>query len=171
MSAEVDWVLATIKANWAAGAWADVPLERIDRDNSELLEGDIRSRKEDLQRSNYVGAALADRATSPLGFEYDHEVEAVVGVRVEGLHADQWGHVDPDGALPPTADDDGVPFDALVREIRKTLLRDRTYPQTNTPDTDHYTVLVTNESPDSAAFRDYYRYDLDVILRGDEKLP
>lgn len=171
MSAEVDWVLETIKANWSAGAWTDVPLERINRDNSELLEGDIRSRSEELERSNYVGASLVDRDSDPLGTEYDLDVETVVGLRIEGLHADQWGNVDPDASLPPTESGGPVPFDGLVREIRHALLRDRTYPETDTPDTDHYTVLITNESPDSAAYRDYYRYDFDVVLQGDETLP
>jgi len=161
MSAEVDWVLEQLGS--VVGS-TTVPLKRVNRDESEILEDDIRKRKGDLQQANFVGATLADRDPEPLGFEYDHEVETVVGVRVEGLHAAEWGHIDPAGA-------DGIPWDELVRRIKRALLAERTDPAVGAPDTDYHSLLITNVAPNSASYRDYYRTDFDVVFQGDETLP
>lgn len=165
MSAERDWALDQL-ASVVTSVSNDygATLERVNRDDSEILEGGIRTRKGELKEAAYVGATLADREPEPLGFEYDHELETVVAVRVEGLHTDEWGHIDPGGT-------DGVPWDVLVRRIKRALLAERTYPAVGAPDTDYYSLLITNVAPDSASHRDYYREDFDVVLQGDETLP
>ena len=49
---------------------ADHPLKRINRDESKLLEGDIRKRKADLLKGNYVGAGPVDPAHTTIGTEH-----------------------------------------------------------------------------------------------------
>jgi len=167
----VQTILDAIADNWSAGSFADIPLERIDRDNSELLDGGVRSHTEDLQDSNYVGATLADRSADPIGTEYDHRLEVVVGVRIEGAHHSEWGYVNPDASLPPATAGDPVPWQPLVDEIRTAILRDRREPTTGETDIDYLDLQITNEAPQSADYGDYYRHDVDVLLTGYETLP
>lgn len=165
MTAEVDWVLDTIVENWPGDFYA-APVERVDRDESKLLEGDIRSRTEDLEKSNYVGATHADTLTSPVGTEYDHELETIVGVRLEGLtaHNGHFGHVDPTGS-------DGIPWSEFVQNVRRGLLAERSYPDVGRIHRDYTDLRITNEASQSENYRDYYRTDFDVVLGGYEELP
>lgn len=177
----VDAVLGFITDNWQAGTYADIPLERIDRDDSELLDGSVRSHSEDLQADNYVGATLADTDRQAIGTEYDHQVEVVVGVRIEGLHHTEHGNVDPDAALPPGTANDPVPWfeyvdgsdteqPGLVKEIRDAILRDRTFPSTRQADISYTDLQIANGVDTSSDYTDYYRHDFDVILSGYEEL-
>jgi hypothetical protein len=163
-SPEVDWTLTQLGS--VVGSLT-TPLKRVDRDESHVLDGDIRSRKEDLQKANYVGSTLADVSSVPVGTEYDHRREAVVGVRIEGLHHSEWGHVDPAGS-------NGIPFDndgGLVDKIRDALLAERTYPAAGGQGVTYTDLRITNESPQSSTYGDYYRHDFDVLFTGYETLP
>lgn len=163
MSAEVDWVLDQL-ASVVSNQPADHPLKRVDRDDSEILEDSIRSRKGELQAANYVGATLADRVPEPVGSDYDHRLETVVGLRIEGLHADAYGHIDPDGV-------DGVQWtDGLVAEIRDALLAERHYPAAGPTGVTYTDLQFQNEAPDSAQHRDFYRHDIDIVFHGFEDL-
>jgi hypothetical protein len=167
MSAEVDWVLDTLQSVVDDYADTDHPLKRVNRDDSELLEGSIRSREADLQEANYVGATLADFDGEPIGTEFNQNTESIVGVRIEGLHHSEWGHVDPDGV-------DGVQFDApggLVDQIKTALQAEREFPSVGHPDISFKSLYIGNEAPQSADWADYYRYDFDVRLTGHETLP
>lgn len=178
MSAEVEWVLEQIGQSPVTGTMTvdgtdgvtstttiqDEPLKRVNRDNSDILEGDIRTRKADLQDGLFVGATLASVSTEPLGTEFDQRVEAVVGVRIEGLHHGEWGHVDPGGT-------NGIPFGELVDDVTTTLYQERQFPDVGRPDTDYHTLRLENHAPQSAQYRDYYRYDFDVRFVGYETLP
>lgn len=160
MTAEVDWVLNQFGS--VVGS-ITAPLKRVNRDESEILEDDIRERKGELQDANFVGATFANRSTDAIGTEYDHAVEAVVGVRVEGLHHSEWGHIDPDGV-------EGIDFDELVRRLRDALLAERTFPNVGSPDGTYTDLQITNEAPQSSDYRDYYRHDFDVVFNGFEDL-
>lgn len=171
MTAEVDWVLSqfasvvtSVGKDYTLQNGDAVTLKRINRDESEILEGNIRDRKGELRQAAYVGATFADRAPTPIGTEYDHRVEAVVGVRIEGLHHSEFGHVDPDGT-------NGIPFDELVRRLRDALLAERTFPNVGSPDATYTDLQITNEAPQSSDYQDYYRHDFDVLFRGYEDLP
>lgn len=162
---EVQWVLDQLQSV-VNNQPADYPLERIDRDNSEILEGSVDTRRAELQDANYVGAALVDRSTSPIGTEYDHDVEAVVGVRIEGYSGD-FGNIDPDGQ-------DGVVFagdGGLVEQIRDAVLVKRTFPAAGGSDTEYTHVAIQNEAPQSSNYADYWRHDFDLVFSGFETLP
>jgi len=167
---EVTWTLDKIKTNWSAGSYSDIPLERIDRDDSDKLDGNVRSHVSDLQADNYVGATFADRSTSPIGTEFDYDVEAVVGVRIEGLHHTEYGYVDPDASLPPSTAGDPVPWDALVEEIRSAIMTDRKHPSVGRSNVSYTDVQIANENRQSANFGDYYRCDFDLLFNGYEEL-
>lgn len=166
MSAEVDWVLDQLQSvvnNQPAGS----PLKRVNRDESRLLEGDIRDRKSDLQQANYVGATLADFDGEPIGTEFHQNTESIVGIRIEGLHHSEWGHIDPAG-------NDGAQFDApggLVDQIEDALWAEREFPAVGHPDISFKSLYIENHAPQSADYADYFRYDFDVRLTGHEKLP
>ncbi|QLH78675.1 hypothetical protein HZS55_15875 [Halosimplex rubrum] len=169
---EVQWVLQRIDEYYGAGALSagvggageGPPLERVDRDESQLLEQGVRSHTAELQNANIVGASLADYMTSVVGTEYDHAVEAIVGLRIAGLHHSEWGHIDPDGS-------DGAPWSSLVATVRRALLRERTWPAVGRPDVSYTDLQLVNPAPQSSNYGDYYRYDVDVQFRGYEELP
>lgn len=158
---EVDWVLEQFESvkNSVAG-----PLTRVDRDDSELLEGAIRDRRGDLQTSNFVGATFTGRSSTPIGTEYHHDLDVVVGVRIEGLHHSEFGYIDPDGH-------EGVAFDELVNQLRDAILSQRKRPSPDRPDISYRHLRVVNEAPQSSNYADYYRHDFDVRFVGYEDLP
>lgn len=160
---EVDWVLSQLGS--VVGSLT-TPLRRVDRDESRILDGDIRKRTAELEKANYVGASLADVSSTPIGTEFDHDREAVVGVRIEGLHHSQWGHVDPSGS-------DGIPFGddgGLVDRIREALLAERTYPSAGGSGVTYTHLEIANEAPQSSDYEDYYFHSLDVVFHGYEDL-
>jgi len=172
MTAEVEWVLQRIDDYFSYGgggygetAFGGEPtLKRVNRDRSEVLEGSIRTREADLQDANYVGAALADRSSEALGTEFNLRVETIVGIRVEGLHHTEYGFIDED-------DEEGVPFDELVDDIKQAIWSERSFPDVGREDTQYHTLYIENEAPRSAEYSDYYRYDADVRLVGYRTLP
>jgi hypothetical protein len=171
MTAEVDWVLDQL-ASVVNDQPADHPLRRVDRDHSRVYESSqtvdmttpIRKRKEQLQQANYVGATHADRSPDPIGTEYDHRIETVVGIRLEGAHHSEWGHIDPDG-------NEGVAFDTLTRQVRRTLLAAREFPDPSAPHTQYHSLFVRNTDYQLSDYSDFYRWSADVVLAGYEQLP
>jgi hypothetical protein len=175
MSEEVDWALDQL-ASVVDDQPADHSLRRVDRDDSEVyetgqtvdMETPIHDRTGQLEKANFVGVSLADRAPTPIGTSFDYDLETVLGVRIEGLTADggEWGHIDPDGA-------DGVPFDGaggLVPQIRAALLANRTFPDAGRPAVDYTDVRTANEVNQSSNYSDYFRYDFDLVFSGYEEL-
>lgn len=163
MNPEVEFVLDAIDSNYGE-ALEDVPLKRVDRDNSDILEDDVHTRTGKLEETNFVGARFADRSPTPIGTEYDHRIEAVVGVRIEGMHHSEYGHIDPDGV-------EGVDWDELVRKIRRAILTERKFPDVGRSDTGYTYLSLANEVDTSSEYADYYRYDMDILFFGFEELP
>lgn len=164
MSAEVDYVLEAIGANWPGGGFADVPLTRIDRDDSEFFESGLRSRTSELKESNYVGASLKGRNPKPAGFSYEHRLNTVVPVTIVGMHCSEWGHVDPDGA-------EGIPWEDLVRGVTDAVLTERDYPPIDRARTTYHTTFLENDVDRSDDHANFYEYHFDLRFRGYETLP
>lgn len=173
---EVEWVLdriGTVADSVAADYGADI--ERIDRDESQFYDRDesvtmsepLPQRKGALERSCYIGAQTADGSETPIGTEYDLDVERVVGLRVEGLHHARRGQVDPTGNA-------GVPWrngdDGLVERIRAALYDQRTWPDAGGSNVAFSDLQLTNPADTSSNLRDFYRWDVDVVFDGFETL-
>lgn len=165
MSAEVDWLLATLNSVVAAQP-TDHPLYRVDRDETRTYTAagalgtvpSVRSREGELQEANFVGVALADSV--PTAEINDTErVEVTLSVRLEGLHHEQFGHVDPAGT-------EGVPWQGLLDDVREAIRAERSYPAVGRPGIKYHTALITVEAPQSSQHRDYFRHDMDITLRG-----
>jgi len=150
------------------------PLRRVDRDNARIYEGGgtfdmdraLTERTGDLRKSNFVGATYADRSDEYLGTGPTLRIEEVVGVRAEG-YAGDWGHVDPTGT-------NGVVFagtdDSLVQQCIDTLYDGLAFPDAGRTDVGFKDLAISNQSPRSDDWVEYYRYDFDVVFAGFEDL-
>ncbi|KZX49297.1 hypothetical protein [Haloarcula sp. K1] len=182
MSADVDWVLdqlASVVDSVATdysitnqdGTASDVVIKRVDRDDAQVYEGSqsvdmttpITERTGELQTGCFIGATQASGAEEPIGTEYDLDIEHVVGLRVEGLHESQFGHVDPAG-------EDGIPFDELKHRIRMALYNGREYPSAGRSNVSFTHLQLTNPAPQSDDWQHYFRWDVDVVFDGFEDL-
>lgn len=169
----VQYVLDSIKTNWQAGDFDDVPLDRVDGDNNQILGENIRTKTQELQDNNYVTAAYVGKTADPIGTEYDLDIDATVRVRVAGLHHSEHGLVDPEAEFPPSSASSPVPFndvDGLVGAIKDALYADRTFPDV-AADYDEKSVIINNEpGPLSYEYGDYYLYEFEALIDGFEEL-
>lgn len=168
---EVQFTLDAIQSNTAA-ALADIPLERIDRDNSNLLDrSDPHEHSTDLQEMNYVGAALADTSRSFVDPSANYDVERVVSVRLEGAHVSEHGAIDPYAG---TADANGnatwptTQWTALVDDVQSAIDAEVTFPDVDRADTTYKDLRIANDTDLSSNYSDYYRRDFDVLFMGFE---
>jgi len=182
---EVEWVLdrlATVVDDVAATYTLSaernndpVQVRRIDRDNSRLYDGGdpigmtepLHTRKGKLEAGCYIGAQTVSADGAPIGTGYDLDLERVVGLRVEGLVASEYGHVDPDGA-------DGVPWrngnDGLVDRVRTALYNERTWPDAGGTGVSFTHLQLANVADTSSNWKDFFRWDADVVFDGFEEL-
>lgn len=149
-----EWVLETIESNWP-GEFPD-DLERVNRDDSEQMDTGIRSRTSDLERANFVGAATTSEVAAPLGAGGTDVVQPVVQVRVEGLHADEYGHVD-----------NAAAFRSLVDDVKQTLRQEHSPTVGDAHPASIVKLYVENETDQSHLFRDHFLAEFDVRFVGD----
>jgi hypothetical protein len=167
-SVATDYTLAEERANDV------VAIRRVDRDDSVVYDGSadidmaepLRKREKALKTGIFVGATFADRDFTPVGTEYNNRAETVIGLTVEGMNADKYGHVDPEGS-------NGAPIDIVVRRIRRALLSAdaRAYPDPGVPDVAYHDLIQVVDDPQSAQYRDFYRWQGEFAFRGYESLP
>ncbi|QRY26361.1 hypothetical protein [Halobacterium sp. BOL4-2] len=175
MSSEVTWVLdqfasvaTTVSNNYTLASGDPVQLERVNRDESRILDqppGDIQG---ELQTGVFVGATHVDTVRDPIGTEYDADREVVVGVRVTGLTHREYGHIDPSGQ-------NGIPFDdadsaGIVQRLKDALLAERTWPAAGPADVSYTHLELQNEANTSQQYADTFRADWDVVFSGHEEL-
>ena len=160
MTKEVDWVLEQLGS--VVGS-TTTPLRRVNRDESRILEQDVRSIQGELTRANYVGVTHVDTTRDPVGTEYDADREVVVGVRVTGLTCEEHGWVDSTGQA-------GMPFDELVARCKDALWSERTWPAAGPSGVSYTHLQLQNESNTSEQYADFYRADWDVVFDGYEDL-
>ncbi|MFC5278648.1 hypothetical protein ACFPM1_07755 [Halorubrum rubrum] len=135
----------------------EVPIRRVDRNESEIFDGSIRTRKSELQTSNYISAALVDDDESHGGFGGEYDAEAIVSLRIEGLTHRKRGHIDPDGQ-------EGIDFTTLYRRVREALKAADEWP--GVAGADYHTVFLENGTNRSSDWRDFYDYRVDVRFDG-----
>lgn len=160
MSSEVEWVLAQLKSVVDAQP-ADHPLKRVNRNDSDTLDGNIHDRTGNLRVANYVGVGGGDRSSTPVGTEYDRRLETTVGVRIEGMHHHERGHIDPDGT-------NAVAFDTLVHDVRDAIDAGLEFPSVGASNINYHTAYIENETNRSSNYADFYEYRFDVRFVGYE---
>lgn len=163
---------------------ADVPLERIDRDHSTnldkadgiaSLDGPVHERDKHLQGMNFVGARSATQTDTPLGSQYDHGTERIVGVRVEGatVLGGEYGAIDPHKGTSNEASRDypTTRWDWLTRDIQVAILRERFAPASHHPEVAFKDLFIENVADSSAEWGQFFRLDFDVRFSGFRDLP
>lgn len=152
-----EFVLETINANWPDGSLPD-DVTRVNANDSELLDGPIRTRRKHLKRSNYIGVRHTQRDDTPGGVQAGSEREAVLRVQVEGLHESEHGDIT-----------DHAEFRTLVRNTKEALRADRYNPSVGDQHPATWVRLdIGPETGGSSAQADYYQTIYDVTLRGHE---
>lgn len=153
---------------------ADHPLRRVDRDNSLIYDGggafdmsaSMKKKTDDFEKANFVGARYAAPESDYVDTNPDLRLSEVVGIRIEG-YSGGFGHVDPTGT-------DGVVFngtdDSLVQQIKDALRDQLKFPDAGRTNVGFTHLTITNESPAMANWRDYHRFDMDLIFSGFEDL-
>jgi len=178
---QVASVVDSVAADYTLANDNDVIVRRIDRTNNRFYDGSgtldmstpIHQRAGALERGVYIGAAYTDRSDEPIGTEYDHELETVVGVRIEGAHVSEWGAIDPQKGTANAASRDypTTSWDTLVSTIRRAILTEREFPDPGRANVGYKDLKIANEADSSSDYTDYYRYDFDVRFLGFETLP
>lgn len=162
----VDWILDAIKSNWGAYTHAygesygsgSLPetLKRVNRDESEIMEGSIRKRRGDLKKNNFVGVTRNSSPTTPLGSGGDNILEPTLRVRLEGLHSDEFGHIDSNAA-----------FESLVWKVKDAIQFEGFSPSVGDAHPGTFVRLyIENEDQQSHFFKDYFIAEFDVRLVG-----
>lgn len=150
------WVLDTFVEQWPGTEFPDV-VERFNRDDSESIDTGVRSGDFDLEEGVSVGAALADDNREPIATSFSYDVETTISVRVEGLHQDQYGHIESSDA-----------FRQFIDALKEALRRERAMPSIDGGAYHYHTLLIENETDNSADGRDYYHATWDVRIKGRE---
>lgn len=192
----VEFVLDAIEQNWGTvgvavvgyskviDSLADVPLERINRDDAinldkadglASLDGPVDEQADTLQGMNYVGVASTTRSDSPMGTEYDHRSETVVQLRLEGLTArhGKYGAIDPYWGTDNAVDRDypTTSWEMLKLNLRRSILIEREFPQVDAPQMAFKDLFLENQRDSSSEYAHGYRWDADIRFSGFETLP
>lgn len=184
--AEVQFVLDAIADNWpgAESDLSDVPLERIDGDNSlnldkadgvASLSGAVHEHADKLQGMAYVIARTVDVSRTYIGTAPDFDVERVVGVRLEAATAlgGGFGAIDPNEG---TADALTRPYPTIAWSRLKESVVDAieaefAFPDPGRSGTGYKDLLPIDVVDQSANWREFYRADFDVVFSGFEDGP
>jgi hypothetical protein len=167
MRHEVAYLLDDVLQSVVDAQPADHPLLRVDRDNSTVYETNasidmqtpVSKRKEDLQRANYVGVASQSGTPTPAGPGQRYELQSVASVRLEGLTADEYGHIH--GTVR-----NAVPFEALFREVFEAIQAEMSYPDVGRPGVTYRDLTITNVDDAQSEYADFHRAEFDVQFRG-----
>lgn len=152
-----NWLLETIDTEWPDG---DIPddVTRVNANDSELLDGPIRSRAKHLKKANYIGVRHTQRDDIPGGVNTGSEREAVLRVQVEGLVKRKGGSIS-----------DHQEFRDLVRGTKEAIRAVKHSPGVGDEHPATWVkVMVGPETGGSSAQSDYYQTIFDVTLEGHE---
>ncbi|SIS00363.1 hypothetical protein SAMN05421858_5120, partial [Haladaptatus litoreus] len=150
------WVIEAFERNWSTDIYpgdydASLP-QLINQDDASVSEFNDRRVSYDLTDNNAITIGSANVARDPIGTEFDYRLEAIVSVRIEGAHVDEWGHI-------KSADE----FRYLVEAAQTALNQERVWPYRNPSGNFHFhSLYLENDENNSVSHKDYYRYDFDV---------
>lgn len=151
------YLLDTIETEWPDGSLPS-DVEFIDANDSEILDGPLRTRTAQLEDANYIGVRHTQRDDQRGGVNIGNEREAVLRVQIEGAHEDEFGHLA-----------DHQEFRDLVRNTKETIRAVKHSPGVGDAHPATWVrAMVGPETGGSSAHADYYQTIFDVTLRGHE---
>ena len=167
MRHEIEFLLDDVLQSVVDAQPTDHPLRRVDRDNSAVYEtgsnidmqAPVSKRKSGLQSANYVGVASQSSTPTPAGPGQRYEIQFVASVRLEGLTADEFGHID-------GVNKNAVPFETLFREVFAAVQAKMSYPDVGRPGVTYRDLTITNVDDAQSEYADFYRAEFDVQFRG-----
>lgn len=168
---EVDFVLDAIENNYGTPL-SDIPLERVDRDNSDLLEdSQLHDVSPELEEMNYVGASSESVTRSYVGTDPNFEIEAVVNVRLVGAHVSEAGAIDPQAGTDDAAAYASWPtttWDDLKWSTKRAILDKVKFPDAGRSNVGYKDLTIANETDNSSNYGDAYLATFDVLFMGFE---
>lgn len=168
-------VAQAVAVEYSLADGSDVAVLRADRDQSGQFDGEgdidwadaVIKRKQPLEDGVWLVANTETKSPTQTGTGQQQRLETTVQLTIEGLSEREFGHIDPSG-------EDGVPFengqDGIVDRVRSYLQSELRPGDVARDRTAYYNLLVTNEDNQSSSWRDFYRYQLDLVFRGREAL-
>lgn len=130
------------------------------RDDDRHYDSDERFRQHELRDNAVVGASFVATDPTPVGTEYDHDVESTVDMRVEATGGRN-------GVVNGSAG-----FRQLTTAVKNTILANRSYPFVDEAyQYSYHWLQILNENDQSEDDREYYRLDFEVVYHGYEGLP
>lgn len=160
---EVEFILALIKQEWPADSFPN-DLVRINRDEPLILETDERTQAVNLDNVAAVGVSLASRSKELFGTSPQYRVETVVDVRIEAKPEPEKGRVR-----------DAPAFKTLVAYVQAAINSRLTYPDVPSDDPlgriEYLDLQIENDDDQEQDYKNYYRYDFSVRMRGNQELP
>jgi len=167
MRHEIQYLLEDVLGPVVDAQPADHPLFRVNRDDSTVYETGneldmqtpIQTRKQQLQRANFVGVASETTDPTPAGPGQRYDLQTATSIRLEGLSAAKRGHID-------HPDVDAVPFETLFRDVFEAVQGAMSYPDVGRPGVSYRDLTVTNIDDSQSDHSDFYRAEFDVLFRG-----
>lgn len=158
---------------------ADIPLERIDRDNADNIDnpsGWVHTHSESPQAMNYVGAATGPWTDRPISSDYDVESTRIVSLKLEGMHVSEFGAIDPNAGTAdavsvshPTTD-----WSTLKDNVRVALYQDdnrKTPGVQDRPNVGFKDLFIDQWDDQSRNYADGYVLFAEIRFVGFEELP
>jgi hypothetical protein len=160
-------ILRFLNQGWETDNFSPEPLYHND-DDGYIYPGDneTKARDIDLQNHDVVGVSYPGWTKTPVGTEFDYDVEAEVDVRCEATTFPAGGGVD-----------GSTDFRRMVLEAQRAIDANRVFPLTNLDsryawrdlriETEDNNITINNR--DAGDNRDYFASEFTVTLRGWEQ--
>lgn len=168
----VGFLLETLSVHWDDATYDPMPTLVDDRDATPYTQSTVadatvdgsmvglteqdRSYPFDLADGNVllVGTSIS-RDDQALDLYFNIKVDAAIGIRIEGVHESDRGHVA-----------DAADFLALVEAAKDAIWAERQWPLAG-----YYMLDIGDEHDRSVTEKDYFRYDFRVGFSGYKDLP
>jgi hypothetical protein len=160
---EVEYILAVIKQEWP-GATFPRHLVRINRDEPFIIETGERTQAVNLDNVAAVGVSLASRSRELFGTSPQYRVETVLDVRIEAKPEPEKGQIA-----------DSASFKTLVASVQAAINSRLKYPDVPSDDPlgriEYLDLQIENDDDQEQDYKNYYRFDFSIRMRGNQELP
>jgi len=169
-AAEVQHVLGLVQSNYGT-ALSDIPLERVDGDNSDLLDDTpLHQVSPELAEMNYLEASSGTISRTPIGTEADFDIDTVVSCRLIGAHVSKHGAIDPQAGTNNAASVSWptVQWDTLKWNVVGAIDDGLEFPSPGRSNVGYTHAVITEVQDPSSNYGDAYVAEWDVLFDGFE---